>query len=174
MNSSKSINSNGSVHTAPHSTPQKATEIGKSPDKEIYGLVGYYCIWLVLALYTVYALVPDGVLRNYGIVLPSKWWVVAIPVYVCSLWVFLLSLYLAVNFYCTPPIDSLDTIRDEFTVHVPFPISPVHQKADPPVDATTDVTSDVKDVGTHPYAIPPVGDIPIQRVMCVLYRQSGT
>eukprot|EP01134_Creolimax_fragrantissima_P000970 CFRG0970T1 len=153
------------------------------PDKEIYGFVMYCISWLGFGLYLLYAIATEATLHRYGITFPAKWWSLAVPVYICSLWVFLLSIYMAVNLYRTPPLDSLDTIQDEFSMQDAKLYKPNRKKYLPrsnsrPAKYGNHLITDSHDGdmanesdGTG-YSITPMGDTNIREVMECLYGPS--
>eukprot|EP00123_Amoebidium_parasiticum_P006789 comp17657_c0_seq1/m.17445 comp17657_c0_seq1/g.17445 ORF comp17657_c0_seq1/g.17445 comp17657_c0_seq1/m.17445 type:complete len:173 (-) comp17657_c0_seq1:310-828(-) len=130
---------------APEIEPSK-NELG--PSREIYGFVLYVASWLAFVVYLIYGFTPDPVLHSWGITYyPQKWWAIAVPTYLCSLYVFIQVFYVALNMMRTPPLDSMATLVDEYTCS----------------EATeTTWPQDAE-------SIPPIVDIPIGRVNGVLY-----
>ncbi|XP_033112753.1 phosphatidylinositol N-acetylglucosaminyltransferase subunit P-like, partial [Anneissia japonica] len=103
-----------------------------------------------LVLYIIWAYLPESWLHYVGLTYwPQKYWALAVPVY-CSVCVpFLYFFYTAYNFSITLPLDSINTMQDDYSR------SP-SQVADPTV------------------AIPPISDIPISEVNRHLYRSLPT
>lgn len=87
--------------------------------RSIYGYalyIGSNCIFL---LYLIWAFVPDETLRKYSGMSewPSKYWAVAIPVWVGTAFaVFAALIYPAINMSITPDIDDIRTIRDKHSL----------------------------------------------------------
>ncbi|QDZ24455.1 subunit P of phosphatidylinositol N-acetylglucosaminyltransferase [Chloropicon primus] len=87
----------------------KAIHVG-----EIYGFVGAMTTTVFTVVYFAWAYTPEKVLHAVGIYYyPSKYWALALPVWLSVLAVVMFWLYEFYNLACTPPLHSLDNVRDE-------------------------------------------------------------
>jgi len=117
-----------------------------SPERAVYGFVLYLSAWVCLALYLIWAYIPDQWLHHVGLTYwPQKYWAVAAPTYLCITLVFGIVFYVAVNLTITAGLGSRDTITDEY--------AKVVRTDDLPLGA-----------------IAPIGDIPITEVNDILYK----
>jgi hypothetical protein len=80
---------------------------------------GFVCHMLCLPLtflYFVWIWVPDDVLHAADITYyPEKSWSITIPVYISCLFVAAPIIYSIINRLSVPRVDSIDTVRDDFT-----------------------------------------------------------
>lgn len=134
-----------------YSTPaDPPTTLTKTPTYEYYGFVLYLVSGLTFAMYLGWAYLPKEVLDSMGITYyPSKYWSLALPIW---LFVFVIYLYVAmfaINLYNTEPFDSFLTITDE------------HANQFQPMDSASSMTDDF---------VPDLMDIPISMVNACLYQ----
>ncbi|KAK2148883.1 hypothetical protein LSH36_477g01047 [Paralvinella palmiformis] len=117
-----------------------------TPERAIYGFVLYLGAWVCLAIYLVWAYIPDDWLHAVGLTYwPQKYWAIAVPCYLLVTLISIVTLYVAGNFILTVPLDSINTIEDTYSCQV------------------VDVNNLPDD------AVPPIGDIPIADVNKILY-----
>lgn len=116
------------------------------PVRGIYGYVLYVSCYVGLALYLVWAYVPNCWLEAAGVTyLPNKYWAISIPVYVLTaVLLFATCLYPGYIFLATPLLDSQSTLTDKYTVY--------KHKNTVPLEAT-----------------PPIMDLDISEVCKALY-----
>lgn len=87
-----------------------------TPIRAIYGFVLYLAAYVIFVVYVVWAYVPDGWLDAIGLSYwPQKYWAVAVPCYLCMLWLLAYPAWFGYIHLCTAHLDSTDLIRDEFT-----------------------------------------------------------
>ncbi|CAO3675012.1 unnamed protein product [Umbelopsis ramanniana] len=124
----------------------------KTPTYEYYGFVMYLVSFVVLGIYLIWAYVPDEVLHSLGITYyPSRYWALAIPVWIMTLVWFIFISFMSINLMNTAPFDSFTCITDE---HANVLTSAPSQK-DHPEDY-----------------IPELHDIPISVVNAMLYQDE--
>ncbi|KAK4752339.1 hypothetical protein SAY87_021137 [Trapa incisa] len=83
---------------------------------EVYGFVGSITTIAATVLFLAWAYVPESWLHHIGIFYyPSRYWALAIPVYVMVTILLALGFYIGLNFLSTPPPTSLNTLFDEFS-----------------------------------------------------------
>ncbi|EGC28570.1 hypothetical protein DICPUDRAFT_12291, partial [Dictyostelium purpureum] len=112
----------------------------------VYGFVYWIATFLGYILYLLWAFIPESVLSNLGVhYYPSKYWAVAIPVYLIVCIMFGLVVYFCINLIITEPLESFNTFKDQYS-----------QEAD-------------HSFGYLPESIPPLEDIPIGVVNEILY-----
>ncbi|KAL4233399.1 phosphatidylinositol N-acetylglucosaminyltransferase gpi19 [Mactra antiquata] len=116
-----------------------------TPVRAIYGFVLYLAAYVFFVVYVVWAYIPDAWLDAIGLSYwPQKYWAVAVPCYICVLWVLAYPAWFGYIHIITARLDSIDLITDEF--------APLHQE-------------DTKQTGTTP----PLSDISISVVNRRLY-----
>ncbi|KAI8575869.1 hypothetical protein K450DRAFT_259542 [Umbelopsis ramanniana AG] len=104
-------------------------------------------------IYLIWAYVPDEVLHSLGITYyPSRYWALAIPVWIMTLVWFVFISFMSINLMNTAPFDSFTCITDE---HANVLTSAPSQK-DHPEDY-----------------IPELHDIPISVVNAMLYQDEA-
>lgn len=87
-----------------------------TPVRAIYGFVLYLAAYVGFVVYVVWAYIPSSWLDAIGLTYwPQKYWAVAIPCYLCVLWVLSYPAWLAYIHICTEPLDSLNIVTDEFS-----------------------------------------------------------
>ncbi|XP_064643255.1 phosphatidylinositol N-acetylglucosaminyltransferase subunit P-like [Lineus longissimus] len=125
--------------TMPEHTPSPA------PERAIYGFVLYLGSIVSFGIYLVWAYIPDSWLHAIGLTYwPQKYWAIAAPTYFWVAFVFLLIFYFAYNMTITAPLNSMLTLKDQYS----------------------------KEVGTSPLpegAVPAIGDMDISVVNQILY-----
>ncbi|KAA0049099.1 phosphatidylinositol N-acetylglucosaminyltransferase subunit P-like [Cucumis melo var. makuwa] len=90
-------------------------EHGPKPS-EVYGFVGSISTVVATAIYLIWAYLPESFLHSLGIYYyPSRYWAVAVPVYVMVSIALALMFYIGLNFLSTPSPTSLHIIFDEFS-----------------------------------------------------------
>mmetsp|Transcript_9517 Transcript_9517/g.18978 ORF Transcript_9517/g.18978 Transcript_9517/m.18978 type:complete len:143 (-) Transcript_9517:286-714(-) len=86
----------------------KALHVG-----EIYGFVGAITTTVFAALYFAWAYTPDAVLHALGIYYyPSKYWALALPVWLSGTAVAIFWLYEGMNLALSEPLHSLRSLQD--------------------------------------------------------------
>lgn len=113
----------------------------------IYGYVLFLVSNASLVIYLIWAFVPTHWLYALGLTyLPSKYWALAFPVFVCTC-IFICStcIYPSVNYLFTPSLQSTETIFDSHTRKA----KPNHFRSVP--------------------GIPAIGDLPINIICEKLY-----
>lgn len=117
-----------------------------TPSRANYGFALYLGASCGLALYLVWALVPDPILHGLGLTYwPQKYWALAVPIHLLvTLFLFVAFVYPAINLILTPDINDLRIIKDEFSISA---------------NSATNVNR----------GIPPVSDLPIADVCRNLY-----
>jgi phosphatidylinositol N-acetylglucosaminyltransferase subunit P len=91
----------------------------KGPKAEVYGFVIWFSSFILFIFWLIWACVPDEILHKLHITFyPDKYWSILIPMY---LFVSCIVFYCFMNFYHhwrTLPLDSIHTIKDEFSLPV--------------------------------------------------------
>ncbi|KAI8087790.1 PIG-P-domain-containing protein [Gilbertella persicaria] len=86
----------------------------KTPAYEYYGFVMYLSSFVAFGIYLIWAYVPDQILHRLGITYyPSRYWALAIPIWLMTFVWFIFLSFMAVNLMNTPSFDSLYCITDE-------------------------------------------------------------
>ncbi|KAG0197557.1 hypothetical protein BGX28_008984 [Mortierella sp. GBA30] len=140
----------GQAHTPDiYSTPvddSLPTTLTKTPTYEYYGFV----LYLVSGITYGWAYLPKEVLDSMGITYyPSKYWSLALPIWLFVLVVYLYVAFFAINLYNTEPFDSFQTITDE------------HANPFQTMNSASSLTDDF---------VPDLMDIPIGMVNACLYQ----
>jgi phosphatidylinositol glycan class P protein len=124
----------------------------KPRSTEVYGFVLWVTAFVSYLAFLLWAFLPEHVLQSVGVTYyPSKWWAVAIPMYICTTLVFVVIVYAAYNLYSTNPLDSLSTITDSYA------------RAMPPLEKRAIGAADVD------FSIPEISDIPADAISKLLY-----
>ncbi|XP_052760494.1 phosphatidylinositol N-acetylglucosaminyltransferase subunit P-like [Mya arenaria] len=86
-----------------------------TPVRAIYGFVLYLSAYVAFVAYVIWAYFPESWLEAIGFsYLPQKYWAVAVPCYLCVLWLLAYPAWFGYIHLCTPPVDSLLYVTDEF------------------------------------------------------------
>ncbi|KAI7828051.1 PIG-P-domain-containing protein [Gamsiella multidivaricata] len=126
------------------------TTLTKTPTYEYYGFVLYLVSGITYAMYLGWAYLPKEVLDSMGITYyPSKYWSLALPIWLFVLIIYLYIAFFAINLYNTAPFDSFQTITDEHA-------NPFHT-----MNSASSMTDDF---------VPDLMDIPIGMVNACLYQ----
>ncbi|KAF9183166.1 hypothetical protein BGZ50_004411 [Haplosporangium sp. Z 11] len=126
------------------------TTLTKTPTYEYYGFVLYLVSGITYAMYLGWAYLPKEVLDSMGITYyPSKYWSLALPIWLFVLVIYLYVAFFAINLYNTAPFDSFQTITDEHA-------NPFHT-----MNSASSLTEDF---------VPDLMDIPIGMVNACLYQ----
>ncbi|KAG2669074.1 hypothetical protein I3843_14G017300 [Carya illinoinensis] len=116
-------------------------EHGPKPS-EVYGFVGSITTVVATVIFLVWAYVPEAWLHSIGIFYyPSRYWALAVPVYVMVTVVLALGFYVGLNFISTPSPASLNSIYDEFSRE---PSSRI-----PSMDGDDQPIQPISDIGIH-------------------------
>lgn len=100
---------------------QEASEVHGTKPCEVYGFVG--SIWIVVAtgIFLIWAYVPDKFLESLGIYYyPSKYWAMAMPLYLMVTLLLALVFYIGLNFMSTSTTTSFNTLFGESPIHFTF------------------------------------------------------
>ncbi|KAF9584836.1 hypothetical protein BGW38_004990 [Lunasporangiospora selenospora] len=90
------------------------TTLTKTPTYEYYGFVLYLVSGITYVMYLGWAYLPKEILDSMGITYyPSKYWSLALPIWLFVLVIYLYVAFFAFNLYNTEPLDSFLTITDE-------------------------------------------------------------
>ncbi|KAG0022895.1 hypothetical protein BGZ81_008346 [Podila clonocystis] len=126
------------------------TMLTKTPTYEYYGFVLYLVSGITYAMYLGWAYLPKEILDSMGITYyPSKYWSLALPIWLFVLIIYLYVAFFAYNLYNTAPFDSFQTITDE------------HANAFQTMNSASSLTDDF---------VPDLMDIPIGMVNACLYQ----
>lgn len=86
-----------------------------SQQQDIYGFVIWLSGWMGLIAYCCWAFIPRNVLAAFGITYyPSKYWAVAIPLYVCVSLVAVAAIYTFYNMSTVPDMDDPRSVGDNY------------------------------------------------------------
>ncbi|RHY06091.1 hypothetical protein DYB37_013691 [Aphanomyces astaci] len=92
--------------------------------------------------YLLWAYVPDAILASYGITYyPSRYWALAVPAMLVMTLMALVVFYIAINWISTAPLDSYNTIRDQYTVTLTKEELDIQRNANTPAIADIPLTS---------------------------------
>ncbi|KAF9114660.1 hypothetical protein BGW39_003287 [Mortierella sp. 14UC] len=126
------------------------TTLTKTPTYEYYGFVLYLVSGITYAMYLGWAYLPKEILDSLGITYyPSKYWSLALPIWLFVLVIYLYVAFFAINLYNTEPFDSFQTITDE------------HANPFLTMNSASSLTDDY---------VPDLMDIPIGMVNACLYQ----
>ncbi|KAF9912598.1 hypothetical protein EC991_010023 [Linnemannia zychae] len=126
------------------------TTLTKTPTYEYYGFVLYLVSGITYAMYLGWAYLPKEILDSMGITYyPSKYWSLALPIWLFVLVIYLYVAFFAINLYNTEPFDSFQTITDE------------HANPFLTMNSASSLTDDY---------VPDLMDIPIGMVNACLYQ----
>ncbi|XP_060607052.1 phosphatidylinositol N-acetylglucosaminyltransferase subunit P-like [Ruditapes philippinarum] len=104
-----------------------------TPVRAIYGFILYLAAYVIFVVYIVWAYVPDVLLEAVELsYLPQKYWAVAVPCYLCMLWLLAYPAWFGYIHLCTAPLDSTDLISDEYS-QVPNTKSVICAESTPPL-----------------------------------------
>ncbi|KAG5179236.1 PIG-P [Tribonema minus] len=82
----------------------------------VYGFAGWLASFILYGFYLLWAFIPEEQLHALGITYyPSKYWALALPCYVLVALTSIVVGYCSLNMMDTSPLDSLDTLTDNFT-----------------------------------------------------------
>jgi phosphatidylinositol N-acetylglucosaminyltransferase subunit P len=83
---------------------------------EVYGFVGWMLSWLALAVFFLWAFLPEEIWKQFGVTYyPNKYWALALPAYLLMSYFFLCIIHVGIALVRTPPFSSASLISDEFT-----------------------------------------------------------
>lgn len=86
-----------------------------TPVRAVYGFVLYLAAYVGFVVYIIWAYVPDDWLEAVGLTYwPQKYWAVAVPCYLCMVFLLAFPIWFGYIFLCTPSPDSMDLITDDF------------------------------------------------------------
>jgi hypothetical protein len=84
---------------------------------ELYGFFSWNLSAIVFIIYMIWAFVPDSILNSFGIYyIPDKYYAIAIPLWFAVTLFTALQLYVTICMYCTPSIESYETLQDKHTI----------------------------------------------------------
>ncbi|KAI7899846.1 PIG-P-domain-containing protein [Cokeromyces recurvatus] len=87
----------------------------KIPAYEYYGFVMYLSSFVAFGIYLIWAYVPDEILHRLGITYyPSRYWALAIPIWLMTFVWFIFISFMTVNLMNTAPFDSLYCITGKY------------------------------------------------------------
>ena len=115
-NSSAGANLEKSASLRVHALNVKLKEYEAPKLTEVYGFVGWMLSWLALAVFFLWAFLPEEVWRQFGVTYyPNKYWALAIPAYLLMSYFFLCIVHVGIALMRTPGFSSASLISDEFT-----------------------------------------------------------
>ena len=119
----------------------------------VYGFVGWIGTLVCYVLYLLWAYLPVEVLHSLGVTYyPSRYWAVALPAYICVCVVFVFTTYIGYCLANNPPLDSFNTLTDQYALDKP---------------------KDWVGVAADDSRLPPVFDIPIAEVNRLMYQRGA-
>jgi len=122
-----------------------------TPERAIYGFVMYLFSMILIAVYLVWALIPEEMLDSIGLTyFPNKHWALSAPVFMVSAFFSVPVVYSALTLLNTKPLNSITTITD----------GAAHELKDP-----ADLPAG---------AIPPIADIDLAIINRKLYMNNET
>ena len=93
------------------------SESQKTLEREYYGFVLYLSSFAAFIMYLIWGLVPDQILRSFGITYyPSRHWSIIIPVWVAGLIPFSILIYTSLNLIKTPNFEDFELLTDDYSV----------------------------------------------------------
>jgi hypothetical protein len=102
--------------TKPTTPPKKSELVSNESSSEKCGFVCHVLCLPLTFLYFVWIWVPNDALHAADITYyPDKSWSVTIPVHMFGLFVAAPIIYSIINRLVVPRVDSIDTVRDDFT-----------------------------------------------------------
>ncbi|CAE5962799.1 unnamed protein product [Arabidopsis arenosa] len=95
---------------------QEAGKVHGTKPCEVYGFVGTISIVVATVIFLIWAYVPDKFLESLGIYYyPSKYWAMAMPMYLMVTLLLALVFYIGLNFMSTSTTTSFNTLFDEYS-----------------------------------------------------------
>lgn len=145
-------------------------------DSEVYGFVLWLSSFVLLALYLLWAFVPDAALHRLGwTYYPSRWWAVALPAYFLMAILFVPIVYFSWNLSATQPLDHRASIRDGWTRQQQRDRRADQRATDAAAAAMDERKHEhVRSVSDAAYSIEEIADVPIERVNQILYAKRRT
>ncbi|CAK9318922.1 unnamed protein product [Citrullus colocynthis] len=131
-----------SVSKRRRASDEKAPGFGLSGDhgpkpSEVYGFVGSISTVVATVIYLIWAYLPDSCLHSIGIYYyPSRYWALAVPVFVMVSIALALLFYIGINFLSTPTPTSFHIIFDEFSKE---PSISACSEQDRPIEPISDI-----------------------------------
>lgn len=108
-----------------------------APERAIYGFALYLGSYVCLALYLVWAYIPQSWLYTVGLTyLPHKYWALAIPILSFAAILLAYLTFMAINFVITLPLCSINTITDKHAVVSVSAVKNLSAGAVPPLSDT--------------------------------------
>ncbi|CAG8489187.1 3404_t:CDS:2 [Paraglomus brasilianum] len=96
-------------------TDESPTTLTKTPTYEYYGFTLYLTSFIAFVIYLLWAYLPDEALISLGIsYFPNRYWAIAWPVWTFVLIAFIYAAFFSINLMNTAPIDSFNTITDDY------------------------------------------------------------
>jgi phosphatidylinositol glycan class P protein len=123
---------------------------------------------IFILTYVAWAIVPDSVLISFGIsYFPSKYWALALPLYLIMLGMFTVISYIALSMYHNPDLSDLRLAEDKFSKVRPPPALSLPAHA-----LQSHATSARVALNKYEGRIPTPADIPLDQVCAVLYSRN--
>ncbi|KAJ3149558.1 hypothetical protein HDU89_003610 [Geranomyces variabilis] len=95
----------------------------RSETREYIGFAIYLASFVAFVLYLAWAVLPDAVLHALGLsYYPTRWWALALPVWVLGLIPFIPIAFTGINLLRTPGLQALDTISEPGARVLQFPV----------------------------------------------------
>mmetsp|Transcript_11391 Transcript_11391/g.9012 ORF Transcript_11391/g.9012 Transcript_11391/m.9012 type:complete len:134 (-) Transcript_11391:111-512(-) len=83
---------------------------------EVYSFSSVLASLVAFAGWLVWVTLPDDILVRWGITYyPDKWWALAMPTYIVTLYAFITVAYIALNMMSSCPLHSEDLLSDSST-----------------------------------------------------------
>ncbi|CAH8256263.1 unnamed protein product [Arabidopsis lyrata] len=120
---------------------QEASEVHGTNPCEVYGFVGSISIVVATVVFLIWAYVPDKFLESLGIYYyyPSKYWAMAMPMYLMVTLLLALVFYIGLNFMSTSTTTSFNTLFDEYSREDVDFLSLMKNGDDRPIDPISDI-----------------------------------